>query len=91
MLKFGKALGASCVFAADIIDSKLSLAKNMGADVVINSAKTSLGDEVMKQTNGAGIERICEASGHAPTLSQSLKWLRKGGKLGIVGIPKGQV
>ena len=45
----------------------------------------------LKLTNQNGVQRIVEASGHAPTLSQCLKWLRKGGKLGIVGIPKGEV
>lgn len=30
-------------------------------------------------------------SGHTPTLNKSFKWLRKGGKLGIVGLPKAAV
>merc|ERR1719370_1533953 len=45
----------------------------------------------MELTNGNGIERICEASGYAGTLNSSFKWLRKGGKMGIVGLPKDAV
>ena len=42
----------------------------------------------MKRTGDAGFDRVCEASGHGPTLEKSFKLLKKGGKLGIVGIPK---
>ena len=55
---------------------------------VINSSKLDLIDEVMKRTGDAGFDRVCEASGHGPTLEKSFKLLKKGGKLGIVGIPK---
>jgi len=87
----GKALGASRVIAVDVKSECLDLAVKMGADITVNPAKVPLGDEIMKLTNQNGIQRIVEASGHAQTLSQCLKWLRKGGKLGIVGIPKGEV
>ena len=87
----GKALGASRVIAVDVKSECLDLAVKMGADIAVNPTKVSLGDEIMKMTNQNGVQRIVEASGHAPTLSQCLKWLRKGGKLGIVGIPKGEV
>ena len=87
----GKALGASRVIAVDVKSECLDLAVKMGADITVNPTKVPLGDEIMKLTNQNGIQRIVEASGHAPTLSQCLKWLRKGGKLGIVGIPKGEV
>ena len=86
-----KALGARQVIAADIVEAKLKLAREMGADGGINSASDDLGKVIMQLTNGNGVERVCEASGHAPTLNQSFKWLRKGGKVGIVGIPKGSV
>lgn len=87
----GKALGASRVIAVDVKSECLDLAVKMGADITVNPTQVSLGDEIMKLTNQNGVQRIVEASGHAPTLSQCLKWLRKGGKLGIVGIPKGEV
>ena len=63
----------------------------MGATKTLNVKNVDLGSEIMKITSGNGIERICEASGHAPTLNASFKWLRKGGKMGIVGLPKDTV
>ena len=86
-----KAIGAKRVIAADLFPEKLELAKKMGADVTINVREVNLGEKVMELTSGNGIERICEASGHAPTLNASFKWLRKGGKMGIVGLPKDTV
>ena len=86
-----KALGAKEIIAADLFDDKLSLASQMGATTTLNVKNVDLGSEIMKITSGNGIERICEASGHAPTLNASFKWLRKGGKMGIVGLPKDTV
>ena len=53
--------------------------------------KADLHETIMKATNGDGIARVCEISGHAPTLAKCLKYLRKGGKLGLVGLPKSAV
>ena len=86
-----KALGAKEIIAADLFADKLSLASQMGATKTLNVRNVDLGSEIMKITSGNGIERICEASGHAPTLNASFKWLRKGGKMGIVGLPKDTV
>ena len=59
--------------------------------LVIDVTKADLHETIMKATNGDGIARICEISGHAPTLAKCLKYLRKGGKLGLVGLPKSAV
>lgn len=45
----------------------------MGASDTINVREVDLGTKVMELTGGNGIERICEASGHAPTLNSSFK------------------
>ena len=49
-----KATGASKVLVADINDERLALAKKLGADMVINTRKTDLHEEVKRVTNGAG-------------------------------------
>ena len=51
----------------------------------------SVDDAINAITEGNGVERICEASGSSAMLGKAFKWLRKGGKIGIVGIPKGTV
>ena len=58
-----KALGAKKVVVVDINWDRLNLAKDMGADVLINSKEVDLKNEIMKLTNGDGFPRLIEASG----------------------------
>uniref|UniRef100_A0A6A7FYD4 L-threonine 3-dehydrogenase-like n=1 Tax=Hirondellea gigas TaxID=1518452 RepID=A0A6A7FYD4_9CRUS len=84
-----KALGASPIYAVDIVPEKLEIAKKMGATHVIDATKEDVGEAVMRLTDGNGVERIVEASGSAVLLNHSFKWLRKGGQMVLIGIPKG--
>ena len=70
-------LGASKVFAADILPARLELAREMGADVTFDTAQCQLKAEIMKVTEGVGIGRICEASGAAKMLNECFSYLRK--------------
>jgi len=86
-----RALGARHITAVDMFEHKLNIARTLGATDSIDAAKSDLQDEVMRITNGNGFDRICEASGHGPTLEKAFQLLKKGGKLGIVGIPKTEI
>ncbi|CAL4161977.1 unnamed protein product, partial [Meganyctiphanes norvegica] len=83
-----KALGAREVYGVDVVDSRLDLAKQMGATVVINGKKEDLRGRLMELSSGNGVGRIVEASGAAPLLNQSFSWLRKGGQMVLIGLPK---
>jgi len=86
-----KALGATKVFAADILDERLELARIMGADETFNSSiggTEFVKQKIMQLTGGDGIGRICEASGCAAMLNGCFSYLRKGGWVTIVGLPK---
>lgn len=83
-----KALGATTVYAADILPGRLELATKMGADVVINSKDADVRSEIMRLTDQVGIGRICEASGNVRMLNGCFKYLRKGGRVSILGLPK---
>ena len=63
--------------AADVVDSRLELAKKMGATDTINSKEKNLKDEVMRLTNGNGIARLVEASGFPPVVNSCFSMLRK--------------
>eukprot|EP01083_Nonionella_stella_P231583 817661_1 len=81
------------IIAIDILDSKLAIAKQMGADICINTnnlknQNKTLLDEILSLTNGVGVGRIIECSGHAPTISKIFSCLRKGGAVTLVGLPK---
>jgi L-iditol 2-dehydrogenase len=66
---------------------RLSLAKQMGADYIINVDEVD--DpvaEVLKLTNGRGADYAIEAVGKVATYEQAFKMLRKGGTLSAFGI-----
>lgn len=82
-----KYMGAKTVFASDIAIPKLAIAKEMGADVVIDARR--LQETIMKETNGDGVGCVVECSGAKPLVNGGIyTCLRKGGKVLMLGIPK---
>ncbi|ETO29941.1 hypothetical protein RFI_07179 [Reticulomyxa filosa] len=83
-----KALGCRKVIASDVLPWKLELAKKMGADELINVQEQDLKTEVMKLTNGIGVQAMIECSGISEVTNMSFSLLRKGGHIVLVGLPK---
>ena len=82
-----KVFGAKLVIACDLIDEKLEVAKEMGADVVINSGKTDLVEAVRQYTDGIGVDAAVEITGAAPAINNALKAVRPAGRMVCVGLP----
>ncbi|MFV0592285.1 MAG: galactitol-1-phosphate 5-dehydrogenase [Draconibacterium sp.] len=76
---------ASPLFAIDVDDSKLEMAKKFGAEVVLNSNKNKLTTEVLARTNNRGADHVFEAVGISPTVNNAIEIVRKGGKVVLVG------
>ena len=76
------------VVVTDIIDSKLELAKKAGATDVINCQTENLSEKIYQLTENNGIGKILECSGVPKMLTTSIKFLRKGGQIGLIGLPK---
>jgi L-iditol 2-dehydrogenase len=79
-----RATGCSQVFVADIDDSRLRMATELGATAVLNS-KTDLAAQVMKLTNGKGVDAVLEAVGRTETITAAVDFVRKGGTVTLVG------
>lgn len=45
----------------------------------------------MKETAGNGVGRLFEATGSAPMINNCFSLLRKGGKIGLIGLPKAPI
>lgn len=73
------------VIACDINDFRLDLAKQVGADACINSAKVNLNDEIQKRTGGRGTDVTFEAVGFGETFRQAISITRTGGAIVAVG------
>ncbi len=83
-LQLGKAMGARVIVTSSG-DDKLGRAKALGADAVINYRQTPDWDvQARALTDGRGVDHILEVGG-AQTLPTSLRALRDGGHLVLVG------
>ena len=83
-----KASGASYVYATDINDNRLQLAKTMGATEVFNPSKGGDVVERLIETNqGLGIDVVLEMSGSPIAINTAFRAARHGGKVVLFGIP----
>ena len=74
------------VIGTDADENRFKIAKEMGADYVINASQKDPVEEVMKITGGIGVDNVIEAVGNPRTYEQAFKMLRRGGKLEAFGI-----
>src|SRR6266853_1987532 len=86
-----RAAGAAKVIASDVNPNRLALAKKMGAHVVINAAKDDVVRTVLAETGGEGVDVVCEMSGVPSALHQAFATIRMGGRVQLLGLPKGEV
>jgi threonine 3-dehydrogenase len=86
-----KITGASKVYALDRNTYRLDIAKNMGADRVINPEEAEPSQLILEDTRGLGVGVVIEASGAAEAIRAGFKYLRKGGKVFLIGQPKTKV
>ena len=81
-----KLSGASTVIGVDRIAGRLQMAKTMGADHVVDSSQVDPVEEIMRLTDGRGVDVAIEAQGLQATFEASLRVLRPGGTLSSRGV-----
>jgi 2-desacetyl-2-hydroxyethyl bacteriochlorophyllide A dehydrogenase len=81
-----RAAGARRVILADLSDFKLNLAKELGADRIVNTAKENLTDVVEEESSGQGIDYLLEATGNAQLAAGIPALVRRGGTINVLGI-----
>jgi len=86
-----RAAGAARVIASDVNPKRLELARTMGAHVLINAARDDVVRTVLEETGGEGADVVCEMSGIPSALHQAFAAVRMGGRVQLLGIPKGAV
>ena len=82
-----KACGGSTVFATETNAHRREMAKQMGADVVINPATEDAVKRILGETGGTGVDVLLEMSGVPSAIQQGFKALRAGGRASLLGIP----
>lgn len=84
-LQAAKAAGCSRVLAADVDQTRLKLAKQVGADEVLHLSGPSLAAQVMRLTNDRGVDLTLEAVGRNETVAAAIDCTRKGGTVTLIG------
>lgn len=87
-LQFARMAGAEVIVTSSS-DEKLERAKKLGASHAINYKTTPDWDKAAREiTNGVGVDHIIEVGG-AGTLTKSLRAIRIGGHIGLIGVLAG--
>ena len=83
------ALAAGCarVFVTDVDESKLALAGGLHKAITPLNAVNNPAAEILRQTDGWGVECVFECSGHPRAAGQVFDALCPGGVVVFVGIP----
>lgn len=86
-----KLSGATTIITVDGIAQRLEISRRVGADVTINFRETEPVAEIMRLTDGRGVDVAIEALGTQETFVNALRVLRPGGTLSSLGVYSGDL
>lgn len=82
-----KALGAKQVILLGTRESRLKIAENTGADIIVNIKEQDPYEVIMDATNGVGCDYVIESSGTEAGLGLAIKAAKRMGKILLLGFP----
>jgi L-iditol 2-dehydrogenase len=80
-----KEAGCSQTIVSDIDDTRLKLARDLGATATINAKTADTVAEIKRLTNGAGVDCALEAVGSTPTIKAAIESVKRGGTVTLIG------
>jgi len=83
-LQFLKLSGAE-VLVVDLFDERLAIAKELGADEVLNGSKINVGEYIKEKTKGRGADVCVEATGNDMALHESIRCCAYSGEVICLG------
>ena len=81
-----KSMGISEIYMSDVIDVRIDKARELGATRVFNAKKEDVAEELVKNTDGKGVDLVIETAGNTKTQSQCVDMLKTGGTIVYVGM-----
>jgi len=78
--------GATQIIAVDAVPERMEMSKRLGADHVIDFKNANPVDEILRLTDGRGVDVAIEALGTQQTFESCLRVLRPGGVLSSLGV-----
>jgi L-iditol 2-dehydrogenase len=85
LLQAARVAGCSRVYVADIDETRLALARKLGADETIMASGAALLEHIARVTEGRGVDVVLEAVGRSETVNGAIDCVRKGGTVTLVG------
>lgn len=83
-------MGAALIIGVDSDETRLNMARRLGADVTLNFKEVDVVAEV-KRLTGGGADVAVEALGTQETFEKALRSLRPGGTLSSLGVYSGKL
>jgi 2-desacetyl-2-hydroxyethyl bacteriochlorophyllide A dehydrogenase len=83
--------GAGLIIAVESDPARIRMARQMGADEVVNFKEFDVASEVKRLTAGRGVDVAIEALGTQETFENALKVLKPGGTLSSLGVYSGKL
>jgi threonine dehydrogenase-like Zn-dependent dehydrogenase len=94
VLQFLKLGGAGRIIVLEISPYRSRIAQKMGADVILNPVAESEGnvkEKILDLTDGLGADIIFECSGASAGLQNSIRYVRRGGRVVVIGLHETEV
>lgn len=86
-----KLKGATTIIGVDTVPARLEMARRMGADHVVDFRRVDPVEEILRLTDGRGVDVAIEALGTQATFEAALRVLRPGGTLSSLGVYSGDL
>ncbi|WP_374369217.1 NAD(P)-dependent alcohol dehydrogenase [Dongia sp.] len=84
-------MGATTIIGVDAVPARMEIARKMGADHVVDFTKGDVVEEIMRLTDGRGVDVAIEALGRSETFEAALRVIRPGGTLSSLGVYSGDL
>jgi L-iditol 2-dehydrogenase len=78
-------VGAGRCFVVDVDDTRLELARSLGATQTFNSRNADVISQILEQTKGRGADAALECAGSTIPVKLALDSVRKGGTVTLIG------
>ncbi|MBF8303245.1 MAG: alcohol dehydrogenase, partial [Candidatus Dadabacteria bacterium] len=86
-----KLKGAALIITVDTIPARMKMSKLMGADITLDFKKVDPVKEIIKITNGRGVDVAIEAIGLQESFENCVKCTRVGGAISSLGVYPAQL
>ncbi len=77
--------GCASIIVSDVDETRLQLAKDLGATATINAKSADTVAEVRRHTSDTGVDVALEAVGSTPTIKTAIESVRRGGTVTLIG------